>query len=638
MKKKVLMARNALVKLTMSVFILGSVSILPAWGASIPVTDANLNSTKTPDHITLTWSNDPKTTQTITWRTSTNVKSGVVQVLKLDTKQKNITTQKALNDLFNKNKKLIRQVKALASKFDTTYPVTDPSKGTENIFTSTVTGLTPGSMYIYRVGDGTSGWSNINTFKTEAAKTDAFKFLVFGDSQDSTATYKTWHTTVTNAYNANKDAKFMANVGDLTDNAQMYSQWNGWFDASKGVIDNIPEMAVTGNHDYKRQSGTINGISYGSYCSDAPYFKSQLKLYNNGPTAPYNLKGTVYSYDYGNVHFVVLDSQWRERFVADSSMDQATKLNNMKAMMNEELSWADSDLKKTDKQWKVVMFHKPPYYNDQLRTNADMKNFQPIFDKYHVDVVFNGHDHAQSRTVPVKYDAKNKINVFAQSPADATKYQYKGKTYKYNGTVYITAGRSSNNCKPDVGLKVWNAFIYDTHRLPVYNTVEVNQGKLTVKCFEQDGNLIDNYVIDKDHPENSTPAYASMPNGAYNSSADPSSELPRMILYGQPINFGYAPKKANNTWYIDFNILYDYTRSDFNGKTDKFDSTTNKWQFDDFSFDNDLIKNKVAQLNDSMFLDSTKSMISIDALKRLGFSCEYHPETNTIMIEMSIPD
>ncbi|WP_231969034.1 hypothetical protein [Thermoanaerobacterium sp. RBIITD] len=51
--------------------------------------------------------------------------------------------------------------------------------------------------------------------------------------------------------------------------------------------------------------------------------------------------------------------------------------------------WLDKDLSSTNKTWKIVFFHKTPYYNKATRSNEQIKAaFQPIFDKYHVDIVF----------------------------------------------------------------------------------------------------------------------------------------------------------------------------------------------------------------------------------------------------------
>jgi acid phosphatase type 7 len=81
------------------------------------------------------------------------------------------------------------------------------------------------------------------------------------------------------------------------------------------------------------------------------------------------------------------------------------------------------DLSQTRKEWKVVFWHKAPYSTRSCRTNEMIKAaFTPILDKYHVDLAFNAHDHAYSRTYPLKNDQ------IVSSPA--------------SGTVYVTTGRS----------------------------------------------------------------------------------------------------------------------------------------------------------------------------------------------------
>lgn len=87
-----------------------------------------------------------------------------------------------------------------------------------------------------------------------------FKF--YHDNQSGVATdpqYGPWKTTIHNAYSANKDAKFFVNVGDLVEIGQLYTHWNNWFDAAKGVIDTIPEMPVEGNHETCQLSNYDSG-------------------------------------------------------------------------------------------------------------------------------------------------------------------------------------------------------------------------------------------------------------------------------------------------------------------------------------------------------------------------------------------
>ncbi|MEM5767343.1 MAG: metallophosphoesterase family protein, partial [Bacillota bacterium] len=102
---------------------------------------------------------------------------------------------------------------------------------------------------------------------------ERFKFLVFGDSQSTS--YALWRATLHGAYGANANAAFFTNVGDLVDQGQDYNQWNGWFNAAEGVIDNIPAMPITGNHEYYTAERGRTAWPV--------FFTTQFKLPQNGP-------------------------------------------------------------------------------------------------------------------------------------------------------------------------------------------------------------------------------------------------------------------------------------------------------------------------------------------------------------------
>ena len=201
--------------------------------------NADLNSTVIPDHIALSWSDDPMTTQTVTWRTNTTVSFGQV-------KYKKQTDSKYL---------ISEAVKPTLFKTDTT---DYSANGKMNTYSVVLKKLTPGTKYTYLVGYG-NNWSAENTFTTEAANTKNFKFLIFGDSQSGNymdPNYEPWHVTVQNAYNKNKDAKFFVNMGDYVEIGHYYIHWDSWFNAVKGVIDKIPDMVVQGNHETYLQGVT----------------------------------------------------------------------------------------------------------------------------------------------------------------------------------------------------------------------------------------------------------------------------------------------------------------------------------------------------------------------------------------------
>ncbi|MDN5316807.1 MAG: hypothetical protein PWR08_931 [Thermoanaerobacterium sp.] len=520
--------------------------------------------TNLPDQIRLTWTQDPTTTQTITWRTDTTVNSGQIQYGKdpslKDAKTINATVQKFSSDL-----------------------------GDMNIHSATLTDLEPGTKYYYRVGYG-NNFSSIYSFTTEAKDTNSFKFLIFGDSQSGIATdpqYGPWKTTIQNAFNANKDAKFFINVGDLVEIGQMYAHWNNWFDAAKGVIDTIPEMPVEGNHETYQSS---------NYNSGKP--KDFVNLFPVPQNGPDGLKGQVYSFDYGNAHIVMLDSQEDEEEGVSGDILESQK------------AWLDKDLSSTNKTWKIVFFHKTLYYNKATRSNEQLKAaFQPIIDKYHIDVVFNGHDHGYSRTYPIKNDQ------YVKSPAD--------------GTVYIVTGRSGNKYYPDLSKKVWDAFFYDPQDQPNYIVATINGNTLTIKAVKQDGTPIDTYSITKNPDGTETDSPVTVVPTKYNATM--------LTIYGNMLQQPFMPsnpKQINGKWYVPARAFMQYLGSNVDWNANgTINITYGKTQA------NIAIGSTTAQLNsktlsipDAVVSDSGLTWISADDLKALfGFNYKYNSNTNMLM-------
>ena len=390
----------------------------------------SLGAALTPDHITLTWMGDPKTTQTITWRTPVEAESGLVQFV----------------DALPVNS-FSRNAKTVASEVE----LMPTNLGDVHIHHVTLTGLKPDTRYLYRVGDGLK-WSEPRAFTTAAANALGFKFLVFGDSQS--IDYDVWRDTLQQAYQANKDAAFFTNVGDLVDVGQDYKEWNSWFAAAEGVIDYIPAMPITGNHETYTPE---------RWFSMPVFFTTQFKLPANGPEG---LKSQVYSFDYQDVHFSMLDSQQGEERGFEPDMLEKQKV------------WLAKDLAATNKKWKVVFVHRSPYNNKNSGGNENIRSaFVPIFDKYNVDVVFTGHDHAYARSYPLYQDA------VAANPA--------------KGTIYIASGRSGTKTYRDNVSKTWNEFFHNPIFEPNYITVEVKVNLLAIKSFGQNGSLLDAWSIER---------------------------------------------------------------------------------------------------------------------------------------------
>lgn len=383
------------------------------------------------EHITLTWTGDPQTTQTITWKTGIDDAAGQVQY-----------GEETIGKSFPVHGKTVT---SKTEEVSTNW-------GPMNIHSVTITGLKPGTSYLYRVQEGTQ-WSEAHKFTTAPKKNKGFTFLVFGDSQSSN--YNVWQTTLHKAYQANPEAVFFTNIGDLVDVGQDYAQWKAWFDGAQGVIETIPIMPVTGNHEAYTPERRF---------SMPVLFTAQLKLPLNGPEG---LAGQVYSFDYEDVHFVMLDSQ------------EGEEKGFVPAMLEKQKEWLEKDLAASNKKWKIICFHRSPYNNKEKRENNNIRAaFVPILDKYHADIVFTGHDHVYGHTYPL-YDDKR-----VDSPS--------------KGTIYVAAGRSGTKTYRDVAAKDWNEFFYNPIEEPNYLVVEVRGENLKVRAFKQSGILIDEWNINKE--------------------------------------------------------------------------------------------------------------------------------------------
>ncbi len=496
-----------------------------------------------PDDIRLTLSESPRTTQTVGWRTDSTVTVGKVQYARIGNPFTTVASG--------------------------TPEVLSTNVGTIHLFTATLRSLEPGTRYQYRVGNGTS-WSSTYTFETEKAVEESFDFLVFGDSHEKKPSYSVWNKTASQAFKDNPQAKFFVSLGDLIYSGRDYLQWQAWFSACKDVVARIPVFPVIGDHEPR-------GTTSKELWQRPEYFVKLFKVPQNGPD---NFIGEVYSFDYGSAHIAVLNSSFTYEF-ADSADRQK--------MIDAETVWLDADLASTGQPWKIVIYHDATYNLSPDRSGVYTKEyFGPIIDKHHVDVVFNGHDHAMARS----YFMKNEEFVSTAS----------------QGTVYFISGRTGNNVKESLGRRIWHPFFYDPQAQTCYLVVSVDHTTLTVKTRLADGTLVDDFRIDRKSPAMSTPV---VPFGAY--------QITRFAPFGTLLQSGLPPQQnASGEWFVDIYALASYLSGSFNPVSNLL------------SYDDNGIKLTLA---DSMFLDTTKKMVSLTGLASVGFYCKYHPAMNLITVE-----
>ncbi len=228
-----------------------------------------------------------------------------------------------------------------------------------NRFTAHLTGLQPGTDYEYQISPEES-WKDKYSFSTQSV-TDTFSFVWFGDTHYSPQFGELFNR----ADSAHPDAAFYTIAGDLVSDGLHRNQWDDLLHYPQNVISRKPLICVPGNHDNRSGLGALMYREFFSYPK-------------NGPDGVN--KEQTYSFTYKNALFLMID--------ATSSVDAQT-------------GWIEEQLNTTSATWKIAVFHFPPYNWEEPYYDIQ-KAWVPIFDKYHVDMVFGGHIHYYMRSKPMK--------------------------------------------------------------------------------------------------------------------------------------------------------------------------------------------------------------------------------------------
>ena len=136
--------------------------------------------------------------------------------------------------------------------------------------------------------------------------------------------------------------------------------------------------------------------------------------------------------------------------------------------------WIEDQLLKSDATWKIAVFHFPPYNGKEPYLNIQ-EEWVPIFDKYHVDLVFGGHFHYYMRSKPLNNG--NVVNSFNE-----------GTTYVIS--LGIPGRKVVLDNEPYAAVTEHNGWLYQH--------IKIDGKKLDFQSINFDGNLIDRFEIDKD--------------------------------------------------------------------------------------------------------------------------------------------
>jgi 3',5'-cyclic AMP phosphodiesterase CpdA len=347
-------------------------------------TDAKAaRATPVPDRVILTWTGDPATTQAATWRTDTSAPEAKGQIAVAED-----------GPLFA----------AKAIDVPATTQLLQTDIGECHCHTVEFTGLTPKTKYVYRVGDG-AHWSEWFHFTTASTEAEPFSFVYFGDAQNDLKSM--WSRVFREAYSDAPKASFIIHAGDLINNANRDVEWQEWFYAAGWVNGMVPTIPTPGNHEYfKDPTNEEKRLVSNNW-------RPQFALPKHGPAG---LEETVYWIDYQGVRIVSLNSNER---------------------IDEQAAWLAGVLSQNPNKWTILTYHHPMYSGAKDRDNPQLRAiWQPVFDKYGVDLVLQGHDHTYARTGQQKSEnVPTGVNVFDDNGGTAYVVSVSGPKMYANGKL-----------------------------------------------------------------------------------------------------------------------------------------------------------------------------------------------------------
>ena len=251
-----------------------------------------------------------------------------------------------------------------------------------------------------------------------------FRFVLYGDTRNGHEMHRKICAAIVKSAPA-----FVIHTGDLVADGGNEGQWKIFDEITADMRAKFPFYPARGNHDVR----------------------GSLKGYETRVTAPFtNGNKLYYSFDHGNSHFVAL----------------AVDENSVYKAKSKQYVWLENDLKAARAKSKhiFVYFHVPPYSIGSHGSDLDVQEeLEPIFVKYGVRAVLNGHDHIYYRT-------------------------------KRSGIPYIVSGGGGAPLyypDPQKGAIEGDKW----ERVNHYCVIEVKGDSVVSTAFRPDGTVIEKYVI-----------------------------------------------------------------------------------------------------------------------------------------------
>ncbi|NIA26517.1 MAG: PKD domain-containing protein [Desulfobulbaceae bacterium] len=305
--------------------------------------------------------------------------------------------------------------------------VDDPPPSTPYRHELRLRGLDPGQDYCYQVTQGEQRVSG--RFHTPGT---TVRFVVYGDSEtepESTNKHARWSAPdvdnsarrylidQTTGYAENikvmlrRQPDFVAIAGDLVESGGEQRDWDEFWAHNSRLAASIPIIPALGNHDYYGGPGALGGYSNAATRRAIAKFKTYFDVPDNNAEDA-NYAESYYSLQYGPITLIVIDgnngepqkspndTNWYIQNAAEGGAAPAWNVGSP------QFHWLQEVLESAQREsrFTFVVFHHAPYssgVHGKPPGLAEGKNFAsglplraltPLFLRYGVDAVFNGHD------------------------------------------------------------------------------------------------------------------------------------------------------------------------------------------------------------------------------------------------------
>ncbi|WP_323793120.1 metallophosphoesterase family protein [Nocardioides sp.] len=353
----------------------------------------------------------------------------------------------------------------------------------------TVEGLEPGTRYRYRITHRGAG-ATTGTFTTAPARAERFRFAAFGDMGVNAAAAA--HVQLIDAMKP--DLSFV--VGDLCyadsaggtgaggDTSQDFAEWDRWLRQIETSAARVPWMTTVGNHEMEEGNGELGYAGY------LDRFRNPRNGVKGAPV--------TYSFVYGNVAFIALDGN-------DASFEISRNEGYLGAAQDQ---WLERRLERfrarDDIDFIVVGFHNCMYCTNLVHASdgGNRTRWEPLFDRYSVDLVVNGHNHCYERTHPLRAGEP-----VVEARRGAVVDSRKGTTYLTAGgagqAVYPTSGAPVSYVVMDGGVRVpetthWSAVTDNQHSIGFVDVVPRRgdrPARMNLTALATDGTVIDKVTL-----------------------------------------------------------------------------------------------------------------------------------------------